>query len=151
MPNGIKYLKTVKSGDPKPKKKTVATEKRVAAAIERIPLKATAHCWRLAGATAPGNVALDLCYVSRLKTGSPAGWCARARRQIPSGKITAHWKLAVLPPLNSLNHGIWGVVQPKGKAAAHPKMGALKRTVWQWRAAKVRQCCGEIATRSDHA
>jgi hypothetical protein len=40
-------------------------------------------------------------------------------------------------------------VQPKGKATAHLKMGALKRTVWQWRAAKVRQCCGEIAARSD--
>jgi hypothetical protein len=64
LPNGVKDLKTVKSGDPKPKKKTVATEKRVAAAIERISLKATAHCWRLAGATVPGNVALDLCYLS---------------------------------------------------------------------------------------
>ncbi len=58
------WLKTVKSGDPKPKNKTVATEKRVAAAIEQIPLKATAHCQRLAGATAPGNVVRDLCYVS---------------------------------------------------------------------------------------
>jgi hypothetical protein len=57
LPNGIKDLKSVKSGDPKPKKKTVATEKGVAAAIERIPLKATAHCRRLAAATAPGNVA----------------------------------------------------------------------------------------------
>jgi orotate phosphoribosyltransferase-like protein len=55
---------TVKSRDPKPKQKTVATKKRVAAAIERIPLKATVHCRRLAGATVPGNVALDLCYVS---------------------------------------------------------------------------------------
>ncbi len=64
LPNGIKDLKTVKSGDPKPKKKTVATEKRVAAGIERILLKATAYCRRLAGATAPGNVALDLCYIS---------------------------------------------------------------------------------------
>jgi hypothetical protein len=64
LPNGVKDLKTVKSGDPKPKNKTVATEKRVAYAIERIPLKATAHCQRLAGATAPGNVALDLCYAS---------------------------------------------------------------------------------------
>jgi hypothetical protein len=64
LPNGIKHLKTVKSGDPKPKKKTVATEKRVATDIERIPLMATAHCWCLAGTTVPGNVALDLCYVS---------------------------------------------------------------------------------------
>jgi hypothetical protein len=64
LSNGIKDLKTIKSGDPKPKKKTVATEKHVAAAIERIPLKAMAHCRRLAGATVPGNVALDLCYVS---------------------------------------------------------------------------------------
>jgi hypothetical protein len=33
LPNGEKDLKIVKSGDPKPKKQTVATEKRVAAAI----------------------------------------------------------------------------------------------------------------------
>jgi hypothetical protein len=62
LPNGIKDFKTVKNGDPKPKKKTIATEKRVAATIMRIPLKAAAHCQRLAGATAPGNVALDLYY-----------------------------------------------------------------------------------------
>jgi hypothetical protein len=64
LPNGIKDLKTVKSGDLKPKKKTIATEKRVAAAIERIPPKVAALCQRLAGDTAQGNVALDLCYVS---------------------------------------------------------------------------------------
>jgi hypothetical protein len=64
LPNGIKDLKTVESGDPKPKKKTVATKKHVATAIERIPPKAKAHCLCLAGATAPGNVAMDLCYVS---------------------------------------------------------------------------------------
>jgi hypothetical protein len=46
LPNGLKDLKTVKSEDPKPKKQTVANEKRVAA-ISRIPLKATAQCWRL--------------------------------------------------------------------------------------------------------
>jgi hypothetical protein len=55
------------------------------------------------------------------------------------------------PPLNSLDYGNRSVVQPKGKATAHPKMDALKRTVWQWRAAKFRQCCGEIAARSDCA
>jgi hypothetical protein len=155
LPNGIKDLKTVKSGDPKPKKKTVATEKRVAAAIELLLPKATAHCHRLAGATAPGNVALDLCYVFGLKIGPPAGLRARARRNFSSGKIAAHWQLAVLPPysppLNLLDYGIWGVVQPKGKATAHPKMGALKQTIWQLRAAKVRRCCGEIAARSDRA
>jgi hypothetical protein len=64
LPNGIKDLKTVKRQDPTPKQKTVATKKHVAAAIERIPLKAMAHCRCLAGATVPGNVALDLCYVS---------------------------------------------------------------------------------------
>jgi hypothetical protein len=64
LPNGIKDLNTVKSGDPKPKKKTAATEKLVAAPVEQILPKATAHCRRLSGATAPGNVALDLCYVS---------------------------------------------------------------------------------------
>ncbi len=49
--NGIKELKTVKSGDPELKKQTVATEKHVAATIVRIPLKAngsvlapTRHC-----------------------------------------------------------------------------------------------------------
>jgi hypothetical protein len=64
LPNGIKDLKTVKSGDPKPKQKTVATKKHVTADIERIPLKATAHCRDLAGTTVPENVSLDLCYVS---------------------------------------------------------------------------------------
>jgi hypothetical protein len=64
LPNSIKDLKTVKSGDPKPKKQTVATEKRVAAAIERIPLKATAYCQRIPGAAMPGNVSLDLCCLS---------------------------------------------------------------------------------------
>jgi hypothetical protein len=64
LPNSIKDLKTVKSGDLKPKKQTVATEKRVAAAMERIPLKATAQCQRLLGAATPGNVSLDLCCLS---------------------------------------------------------------------------------------
>jgi hypothetical protein len=64
LPNGLKDLKTVKSGDPKPKKQTVANEKRVAAAITRISLKVTAHCQRLPGAALPGYVALDLCYLS---------------------------------------------------------------------------------------
>jgi hypothetical protein len=57
----------------------------------------------------------------------------------------------VLPPLNSLDYGDWGVVQPKVKATAYPKMGALKQTVWHLRAAKIRRCCDEIAARSDPA
>jgi hypothetical protein len=126
LSNGIKDLQTDKSGDPKQKKKTVATEKRVAAAIERILLKVTAHCQRLAGAT------LDLCYVSWLKIGPPAGLRARAFRHFPSGKIAARWQLAVLPlylpPLNSLDYGIWDVVQPKGKAMAHLKANSLAIT-----------------------
>jgi hypothetical protein len=64
LPDGIKDLKTVKSGDPKLKKKTVATKKRVAATIARIPLKAAADRRRLPGAALPGYVALDLCYLS---------------------------------------------------------------------------------------
>jgi hypothetical protein len=68
LPNGVKDLKTVKSEDPKLKKQTVANEKCVAAAIAQIPLKATAHCRRLPGAAAPGNVALDLCYQNRLSS-----------------------------------------------------------------------------------
>jgi hypothetical protein len=48
-------LKTVKNGDPRPKKQTIANEKRVTAAIARIPLKATAHCQCLPGAAVPGN------------------------------------------------------------------------------------------------
>jgi hypothetical protein len=60
----MKDLKTVNSGDPKPKKQTIAAKKRVAAAIAQIPLKATAQCWRLPGAAASGNVALDLSYLS---------------------------------------------------------------------------------------
>jgi hypothetical protein len=45
-------------------KKTVATKERVAATIELIPLKATAHRRHLPGAASPGYVALDLCYLS---------------------------------------------------------------------------------------
>jgi hypothetical protein len=56
-----------------------------------------------------------------------------------------------LLPLNSLEYIIWDVLQPKGNAMAHPKMGALKQTVWQLRAAKVRRCYSEIAVSSDHA
>jgi hypothetical protein len=63
-----KYLKTVKSGDPKPKKQTIATEKRVAAAIARIPLKAAAHLRCLPGAASSGYVALDLYYLSHSHT-----------------------------------------------------------------------------------
>jgi hypothetical protein len=64
LPNGIKDLKTVKSGDLKKEGKSVATEKLVAAVIEQIPLKAVAHCRHLPGAASPGYVALDLCYIS---------------------------------------------------------------------------------------
>ncbi len=107
MPNGIKDLKSVESGDPKRKKQTIATEKHVAGTIAQIPLKATAHCRRLPDA------------------------------------VFAAPKLA--------GYSTRGVVQPKGKATAHPKMGALKRTVWELRAAKVRHCCGEIAPHLDCA
>jgi hypothetical protein len=54
-------------------------------------------------------------------------------------------------PLNSLDYGNNGVLKPKGNAMAHQKMGALKRTVQQLRAAKVGRCCGKIAARSDRA
>jgi hypothetical protein len=74
---------------------------------------------------------------------------------MPSGNIAARWQIAVLPPylppLKSLDYGKWRVVQPKGKATAHPKMGALKRTIWQLRAAKVKRCCSKIAARSNRA
>jgi hypothetical protein len=42
------------------------------------------------------------------------------------------------PPLNLLDYGIWGILQVKGNAMAHPKMGSLKRTIRQLRAAEVR-------------
>jgi hypothetical protein len=64
LPNGIKDLKTVKSGDLKNEGKTIATEKRVAATIAQIPLMAAAHCQRLPSAVSPRYVALDLCYIS---------------------------------------------------------------------------------------
>jgi hypothetical protein len=144
LPNSIKDLKTVKSIDPKPKKQTVATKKRIAAAIERIPLKAMAQCWCLPGAAPPGNVSLDLCCLSWLKTGSPAGRRAHARRQIPSGNIAARWQIAVLPlyspPLNLLDYGNRSIVQSKGKATTHPKIGALKQTVWQWSRISLKFC-----------
>jgi hypothetical protein len=59
LPNGVKDLKTDKSRYPKLKKQTVANEKRVAAAIAQILLKAMAHCWRLPGAAricGPGSL-----------------------------------------------------------------------------------------------
>jgi hypothetical protein len=59
-------------------------------------------------------------------------------------ETSLRWQIAVLPlyslPQNLLDYDNRSVVQPKGKAMAHPKMGALKRTVWQRRAAKVKQC-----------
>jgi hypothetical protein len=78
-----------------------------------------------------------------IEIGPPAGRRARACHHFPSRNIAAHWQIAILlaysPPLNSLDYGTWGVVQPKGKATAHLKMGALKQTVWLWQlqAAKV--------------
>ncbi len=62
--------------------------------------------------------------------------------------------MALLPyslPLKSLDYGKWRILKPKDKATAHQKMGPLKRTVLQLRAAEVGQCCGEIAARSDRA
>jgi hypothetical protein len=47
--------------------------------------------------------------------------------------------------LNSLDYGTWGILKLKGNATAHPKMGTLKQTVWQWQAAKVGRCCAKIA------
>ncbi len=121
----------------------------------RILLKAVAHCRRLPGAASPGYVALDLCYISWLKLSSPAGRRALVRRHFPSGIIAVRWQFMVLPPylppLNWLDYGNNGVLKPKGNATAHQKMDALKRTVWQLRAAKVVGCCGKIATRSDCA
>jgi aromatic ring-opening dioxygenase catalytic subunit (LigB family) len=58
-------------------------------------------------------------------------------------------KKKVFATLNSLDYGTWGVLMPKGNATAHPKMGTLKQTVWQWQAAKVGRCCAKIAGRSE--
>jgi hypothetical protein len=133
----------------------MATEKHVAGAIARIPLKAMAHCWRLPGAASLGYVALDLYYISWLKIASPAGRPARACLHFPSGNIAACWQITVLlpylPPLYSLDYGTWGILKPKGNATAHPKMSALKWAIGQFRAAKVGPCCGEIASHSDWA
>jgi hypothetical protein len=49
-----------------------------------------------------------------------------------------------------MDYGHWGVLQAKGNATAHSKMGALKPTLWQLQSAKVRQWCGEIANRSGY-
>jgi hypothetical protein len=130
-------------------------QNHVSAAIVQIPLKAAAHCQCLPGADLPGYVALDLCYISWLKLGSPAGQCAHALHHFPSRIIAERWQITVLPlylpPLNSLDYGTWRILKPKGNATAQQKMGALKRTVWQLRAAKVGRCCGKIAVRSDCA
>ncbi len=55
------------------------------------------------------------------------------------------------PPLRSLDYGTWGVLKLNGNATAPQKMGSLKRTVWQLLAAKIKQCCSEIAACSGHA
>jgi hypothetical protein len=56
--------KTVKSGDQIPKKQTVATKKRVTATIAWVLQKANGSLLALPGTATPGNVALDLCYLS---------------------------------------------------------------------------------------
>jgi hypothetical protein len=130
LPNGIKDLKTVKSRDPKPKKQTVANKKRVAAAILWIPLKAngslpvpTRRCY--ARKCCPGSL-LHILIKNRLYSSTahsrtpPFPW-----RKNRCALATCGFA-AVFTALNPLDYGIWGIVQPKGKATAHPKMGALK-------------------------
>ncbi len=51
----------------------------------------------------------------------------------------------------SLDYGTRGTLKLKGNAMAHWKMGSLKQTVWQLRAAKFRQCYCETVVRADHA
>jgi hypothetical protein len=46
-----------------------------------------------------------------------------------------------------LDYGIWGILQVKGNAMAHPKMGSLKRTIRQLRAAEVKWWCSKIVAR----
>ncbi len=68
-----------------------------------------------------------------------------------------HWQIVVFaavfaaPKLAGLR-GTWGThIAAQGQCYADPKMGTLKGTVWQLRAAKVRGCFGEIASYSDLA
>jgi hypothetical protein len=62
-----------------------------------------------------------------------------AHHHFPCGNIAERWKIAVLPPyvppLNLLDDGIWGNLQAESNTMAHLKMGSLKQTIWQLRAA----------------
>jgi hypothetical protein len=66
---------------------------------------------RLPGAAVPAYVALDLCYISRLKLWFLAGRCAHALRNFPCGKIAACWQFVILSPysgpLKSLDYSMW--------------------------------------------
>jgi hypothetical protein len=52
-------------------------------------------------------------------------------------------KVFATPKLAALRH--LGRLQVKNNATAHPKIGSLKKIIWQLRAAKVQQCCGKTS------
>jgi hypothetical protein len=148
LPNGIKGLKTVKA-DTYKRRKDCHHLKRFrrrycansAEGDGSLPAP-TRRCFaRICG---PGSL-LHILIKDRLSNKT-------ARRHFPSEIIAARWQITVLlpysPPLNSLDYGTW-LMKQKVSAMAHPKMDTLKQTVWQLRAAKVGQCCSEIAERSD--
>jgi hypothetical protein len=88
---------------------------------------------RLPGAAVPAYVALDLCYISRLKLWFLAGRCARALRNFPCRKIAACWQFVILlgvfmaPELTGLRHV--GALQTNANATARPKISSLQRTI----------------------
>ncbi len=99
----------------------------------------------LPDAASPAYVALDLFYVSWSKLGVPARRGTCIHHHFPCRKIIARWQIVIVPPLSLLDYSTWGLLQAKGNAMAHPKMGSLKHTIWHLWAAKIQPCCGKIA------
>jgi hypothetical protein len=50
-----------------------------------------------------------------------------------AGTSSGHWHVAVLLPyssaLNLLDYSTWGILQAKGNAIPHAKIGSLKQTI----------------------
>jgi hypothetical protein len=89
-----------------------------------------------------------------LKLGFTAGQCACAHHHFPCRKNAVHWKkydfaaIFTAPKLA----GLWQQrrMQAKGNAVAHPKIGSLKRTVWQLRAGAAKLPLAQAALGEGH-
>ncbi len=86
-----------------------------------------AHWQLLPGATLPGSVALDLCYIFRSKLGFPADWnacscCDFSRKNIAG--TDKFWFRRLIPgPLNLMDDSTWDTLWAKGQRYGSPKNG----------------------------